>query len=573
MTGPFASAQCSHRMEFSVPESVWDKCLIQLQSELPSQQFNTWIRPLRAESDQGELRLLAPNRFVVDWVNQRYLERIRQLAEDEGSSSVEVMVANRQRPAFQALERPAPSKPSVDLRRQDLNIPELDVEELRMTESRNGSAFRERDVALSPRADFADRPERLQLSGQALEFDFSLPSENPDARPPAMINGDLLEDLLEDEPVLTQARNSMASPEEGTGEVKNRLIREDVEGGLTHRNYLNPAFTFTSFVEGKSNQLGLAAASQVAENPGGSYNPLFIYGGVGLGKTHLMHAVGNALIDKKPSAKVIYLHSERFVADMVKALQLNAINDFKRYYRSVDALLIDDIQFFAGKERSQEEFFHTFNALLEGGQQIILTCDRYPKEINGLEERLKSRFGWGLTVAIEPPELETRVAILMKKAHQAQMNLPNDVAFFIAQRIRSNVRELEGALKRVIANAHFTGRSISIDLVREALKDLLALQDRLVGIDNIQRVVAEYYKIKVSDLNSKRRTRSVARPRQVAMFLAKDLTSHSLPEIGETFGGRDHTTVLHACRKVKQLLDSDADIREDVKNLFRTLST
>jgi chromosomal replication initiator protein len=336
---------------------------------------------------------------------------------------------------------------------------------------------------------------------------------------------------------------------------------------------LNTSFTFANFVEGKSNQLGLAAATQVAENPGGSYNPLFIYGGVGLGKTHLMHAVGNALINRRPNAKVVYLHSERFVADMVKALQLNAINDFKRYYRSVDALLIDDIQFFAGKERSQEEFFHTFNALLEGGQQIILTCDRYPKEINGLEERLKSRFGWGLTVAIEPPELETRVAILMKKAQQAAMDLPNDAAFFIAQRIRSNVRELEGALKRVIANAHFTGRPISIDLVREALKDLLALQDRLVSVDNIQRVVAEYYKIKVSDLHSKRRSRSVARPRQVAMYLAKELTNHSLPEIGDVFGGRDHTTVLHACRKIKELLDSDADIREDVKNLLRTLTT
>ncbi len=565
-----------------MPESVWDRCLLQLQSELPSQQFNTWIRPLRAETDEGALRLLAPNRFVVDWVNQRYLERIRQLAEDEGSRAVEVMVANRQRPAFQTLERPVPPR-AVASRRPDFQMPELQmsassVAEPRRSEMpRNGAQapLQDREIPVSAHTDYADRPEGLQLSGQALEFDFSIPPppDVAETRPPAMINGDLLEGLLDDDPLLTQSANPDVPPEKAPVEVKSRLVREDVEGGLTHRNYLNPAFTFASFVEGKSNQLGLAAASQVAENPGGSYNPLFIYGGVGLGKTHLMHAVGNALIDRKPTAKVIYLHSERFVADMVKALQLNAINDFKRYYRSVDALLIDDIQFFAGKERSQEEFFHTFNALLEGGQQIILTCDRYPKEINGLEERLKSRFGWGLTVAIEPPELETRVAILMKKAQQAQMNLPHDVAFFIAQRVRSNVRELEGALKRVIANAHFTGRSISIDLVREALKDLLALQDRLVGIDNIQRVVAEYYKIKVSDLNSKRRTRSVARPRQVAMYLAKDLTSHSLPEIGDTFGGRDHTTVLHACRKVKQLLDSDADIREDVKNLFRTLST
>jgi chromosomal replication initiator protein len=286
-----------------------------------------------------------------------------------------------------------------------------------------------------------------------------------------------------------------------------------------------------------------------------------------------MHAVGNALVEKNPNAKVVYLHSERFVADMVKALQLNAINDFKRYYRSVDALLIDDIQFFAGKERSQEEFFHTFNALLEGGQQIILTCDRYPKEINGLEERLKSRFGWGLTVAVEPPELETRVAILMKKADQANMALPHDAAFFIAQRIRSNVRELEGALKRVIANAHFTGRDIDVELVRESLKDLLALQDKQVSIDNIQRVVSEYFKIKVSDILSKRRSRSVARPRQVAMALSKELTNHSLPEIGDAFGGRDHTTVLHACRKIKSLREEDADIREDWKNLLRSLTT
>ena len=347
----------------------------------------------------------------------------------------------------------------------------------------------------------------------------------------------------------------------------------DVEGGLKHQHRLNTQFTFQRFVEGKSNQLGLAAARQIAENPGGAYNPLFIYGGVGLGKTHLMHAVGNALIEKNPNAKVLYLHSERFVADMVKALQLNAINDFKRYYRSLDALLIDDIQFFAGKERSQEEFFHTFNALLEGGQQIILTCDRYPREIDGLEERLKSRFGWGLTVAVEPPELETRVAILMKKAMQQRLDLPHDAAFFIAQRIRSNVRELEGALVRVIANANFTGRAIDVELVRESLKDLLALQDKQVSIDNIQRVVAEYYKIKVSDLHSKRRSRSVARPRQVAMSLAKELTNHSLPEIGEAFGGRDHTTVLHACRKIKSLQEESADIREDTKNLHRLLTT
>lgn len=349
--------------------------------------------------------------------------------------------------------------------------------------------------------------------------------------------------------------------------------RAEVEGALQHQANLVESYRFDNFVEGKSNQLALAAARQVAENPGDSYNPLFLYGGVGLGKTHLMHAVGNALRAQKPDAKIVYLHSERFVADMVKALQLGAITDFKRYYRSVDALLIDDIQFFAKKDRSQEEFFHTFNALLEGGQQMILTCDRYPKEIDGLEERLKSRFGWGLTVAVEPPELETRVAILMTKATQARVDLPPDAAFFIAQRIRSNVRELEGALKRVIASAHFTSRPIDIGLIKESLKDLLALQDKQVSVDNIQRTVAEYYKIKMADLMSRRRSRSVARPRQVAMALAKELTNHSLPEIGDSFGGRDHTTVLHACRKIKELRETNSDIREDYKNLLRSLTT
>lgn len=300
---------------------------------------------------------------------------------------------------------------------------------------------------------------------------------------------------------------------------------------------------------------------------------MFLYGGTGLGKTHLLHAVGNGIMARKPNAKVVYMHSERFVQDMVKALQNNAIEEFKRYYRSVDALLIDDIQFFANKERSQEEFFHTFNALLEGNQQIILTSDRYPKEINGVEDRLKSRFGWGLTVAIEPPELETRVAILMKKADENDIRLPGEVAFFIAKRLRSNVRELEGALNRVIANANLTGRAITIDFVREALRDLLALQEKLVTIDNIQKTVAEYYKIKVADLLSKRRSRSVARPRQMAMALAKELTNHSLPEIGDAFGGRDHTTVLHACRKIEQLREESHDIKEDFSNLIRTLSS
>ncbi|TVZ41682.1 chromosomal replication initiator protein [Alteromonadaceae bacterium 2753L.S.0a.02] len=503
-------------MELSDP--CWEQCVSCLQNELPSQQFNTWIRPLRVEqSSTVTLRLLAPNRFVQDWVNDKFRSRIEELINhgDATPKTVEITVAPRTHAGFEVSTTRLPIRESAvdvggDVAVSVYNEPRLHTDEPLIKESRSV-------------------PQGSSLSA----------------------------DINDYSPKLSETR----------------VKRKDIEGGIQHKHNLNTSFIFNNFVVGKSNQLGLAAASQVAENPGGAYNPLFIYGGVGLGKTHLMHAVGNALLERKPGAKVVYLHSERFVADMVKALQLNAINDFKRFYRSVDALLIDDIQFFAGKERSQEEFFHTFNALLEGGQQIILTCDKYPKEINGLEERLKSRFGWGLTVAIEPPELETRVAILKRKAESVGMPLPNDAAFFIAQRIRSNVRELEGALKRVIANAQFTSREISVELVREALKDLLALQDRLVSVDNIQRVVAEYYKIKVSDLHSKRRSRSVARPRQVAMFLAKDLTHHSLPEIGDAFGGRDHTTVLHACRKIKELQESDADIREDVKNLLRTLTT
>jgi chromosomal replication initiator protein len=335
---------------------------------------------------------------------------------------------------------------------------------------------------------------------------------------------------------------------------------------------INAEFTFDSFVEGKSNQLAKAAAIQVAGNPGRAYNPLFIYGGVGLGKTHLMHAVANKLKERNGEARLAYVHSERFVGDMVRALQHNTINDFKAAYRSLDCLMIDDIQFFAGKDRSQEEFFHTFNALLESQQQVILTCDRYPKEVDGLEERLKSRFGWGLTVAIEPPELETCVAILMSKAAMTHVDLPEEVAFFIAKRIRSNVRELEGALRRVVATSNFTGRPITLEFAKEALRDLLALQEKLVTIENIQKTVAEYYKIRIADLLSKRRSRSIARPRQVAMALAKELTNHSLPEIGDAFGGRDHTTVLHACRRVKELRETDRRIGEDYLNLLRTLA-
>ncbi len=517
-----------------LPEVVWKKCVDALQNELPTQQFNTWIRPLQVDEQSRDqyLKLVAPNRFVLDWVQDKFLHRIQELIASEGEVGLgfQVEISVNGPPVTKRFQR----RPAARV-----NTPPVAVVKTESSNQDSSSAL----IADSQPSHFRPPPAVEDFSGLTSGYGASSSSRGNESG------------------IITSTN---------TGE---RATTVEVGGGLKHRNYLNDKFTFPSFVEGKSNQLGLAAARQVAENPGGAYNPLFIYGGVGLGKTHLMHAVGNALVDKNPNAKVVYLHSERFVADMVKALQLNAINDFKRYYRSVDALLIDDIQFFSGKERSQEEFFHTFNALLEGGQQIILTCDRYPKEINGLEERLKSRFGWGLTVAIEPPELETRVAILMKKAEQANMFLPNDAAFFIAQRIRSNVRELEGALKRVIANAHFTGVGIDVPLVREALKDLLALQDKQVSVDNIQRVVAEYYKIKVSDLLSKRRSRSVARPRQVAMSLAKDLTNHSLPEIGDAFGGRDHTTVLHACRKIKELREEDGDMREDWKNLQRSLTS
>jgi len=499
-----------------LPQTIWDKCITHLRDELPSQQFNTWIRPLQAQTESAEkLCLLAPNRFISDWVSEKFLNRIRELAGE--------LSPNNQ--PFEVALGVIATKPAA----------------FQQNPQAHTNPVSEKDIIQK----IDTQPESISLSASASQLASKI-----------------------SQPLHTQAFAPAKSIIQ-----RSQPNKIEVEGGLHHRSYLNKNFTFKSFVEGKSNQLGLAAAGQVAENPGGSYNPLFIYGGVGLGKTHLMHAVGNELVRRDPNAKVVYLHSERFVADMIKALQLNAMNDFKRYYRSVDALLIDDIQFFAGKDRSQEEFFHTFNALLEGGQQIILTCDRYPKEISGLEERLKSRFGWGLTVAVEPPELETRVAILMKKAEETKMDLPHEAAFFIAQKIRSNVRELEGALKRVIANAHFLRRPIDVDLVRVALKDLLALQDKQVSIDNIQRVVAEYYKIKISDLLSKRRNRSVARPRQVAMSLAKELTNHSLPEIGDAFGGRDHTTVLHACRKIKTLREEDGDIREDYKNLMRSLTT
>jgi len=439
--------------------SLWTRCVSHLENELSEQELNTWIRPLHAQEEEGgTLRLLAPNRFVMDWVRDRFLPRISNLARE--------LAEDKQRRVL------------------------LEV-----------GATAESQVPTSP------------LPGPSV-------------------------------PVI---------PTPGSG--------------------LNPLYTFDSFVEGKSNQFAVAAAHQIAENPGRAYNPLFIYGGVGLGKTHLMHSVGHLILQRNPKARIAYVHSERFVNDMVRALQHNTINEFKRQYRSVDALLIDDIQFFVGKERSQEEFFHTFNALLEGQQQVILTCDRYPKEAEGLEERLKSRFGWGLTVPVEPPELETRVAILMKKALVEGVELPNEVAFFVAQRVSSNIRELEGALRRVIANARFTGRAITMEYAKECLRDILAVQDRQVTLENIQKTVAEFYRVRLNEMLSKKRSRSIARPRQVAMALAKELTNHSLPEIGDAFGGRDHTTVLHACRKIQELKAGDNKLSEDYVSLLRTLTS
>ena len=455
----------------------WDICVEQLAAELTTEQLNTWIKPLQVEERVQSILLFAPNRFVKDWVTDRYLDRIQSFYSQHVGGTFQVTV-------------------------------------------RVGSS--------GVMAGTTDRV--VEVPKQSVQVNHQ-PVSQPKVREPAV-----------------------------------------VEGSIKHSNRLNADFRFENFVEGKSNQLARAAAQRVSEKPGSEYNPLFLYGDTGLGKTHLMHAVGNQIRSHNPNAKIIYVHSERFVADMVKALQLNAIADFKRVYRNVDALLIDDIQFFAGKEKSQEEFFHTFNSLLEGGQQIILTSDRYPKEIDNMEDRLKSRFGWGLTVRLEPPELETRVAILINKAQESGVELKRDCAFFIAQKVRSNVRDLEGALKRVLANAHFFGQAITLDFVRETLRDLIAVHDRQISVDNIQRMVADYFKIKISDLLSKRRNRSVARPRQVAMALCKELTDHSLPEIGDAFGGRDHTTVLHACRKIKELSDTDLAIRDDYNNLLKALT-
>lgn len=465
-----------------MPETLWNRCLRVLENELPIEQFNTWLRPLQAIERDGQVRLLAPNPYVIKWVGDNSLPRIKELVRQFAD-----------------------------------------------------------DAALDVVLDVGTRPLDSPLKAPPL-------SNGPaPVNPAGVFNG--------------------PGDPRAPGSGKPRRSGPTVLGSPINEN-----FTFNSFVEGKSNQLAKAAAIQVAGHPGKAYNPLFIYGGVGLGKTHLMHAVANKLKERNSDARVAYVHSEGFVSEMVKALQHNTINDFKTAYRSLDALLIDDIQFFAGKDRSQEEFFHTFNALLESQQQVILTCDRYPKEVDGLEERLKSRFGWGLTVAIEPPELETCVAILMSKAAMSKVDLPEEVAFFVAKRIRSNVRELEGALRRIMATCEFTGRPITVEFAKEALRDLLALQEKLVTVENIQKTVAEYYKIRIADLLSKRRSRSIARPRQVAMALAKELTNYSLPEIGDAFGGRDHTTVLHACRRVKELRETERRIGEDYMNLLRTLA-
>ncbi|HEY1726076.1 MAG TPA: chromosomal replication initiator protein DnaA [Steroidobacteraceae bacterium] len=445
----------------SLEASLWSRCLRALESELTEQQLNTWVRPLQAVEGDAGLRLLAPNRFAVDWVRTHLSARLTELLRSFGVAASSVSVEIGSRP-----------------------------------DSSNGT--------VAPVAAVGARGPKNSAQGVGIP--------------------------------------------------------------------LNPEFTFDSFVEGKSNHFAKAAALQVADNPGKAYNPLFIYGGVGLGKTHLMHAIGHVIAARDSDARVAYVHSERFVGDMVRALQHNRIQDFKVAYRSLHVLMIDDIQFFAGKEHSQEEFFHTFNALLEGQHQVILTCDRYPREVDGLEERLKSRFGWGLTVAVEPPELETSVAILIGKAQAAGVELSEEVAFFIAKRIRSNVRELEGALRRVIANSRFTGQPITLEFTKEALKDLLSMQARMITVENIQKTVADYYKLRVADLLSKRRSRSVARPRQVAMALSKELTPLSLPEIGDAFGGRDHTTVMHACKRIKELRDIEQRMQEDFTNLLRTLT-
>ena len=621
-------------MKYSEPEVLWQKCMDVLQDEMQLQQFNTWLRPLKVMVDTNLLCLLAPNRFVLDWIKDKFLLRIEEVLNElsEGNpptialgvtigktsfsyrhnrktpktfgspgisgtaglsnvvgSEKEVVLSREKKykhkvgkPLFsdkkqneQEVHTPGLQEAPQVQKKLDLGIvcsdepPPERQEKIKPNKPQKMTAMQDSfcSPALKNKQKTSLSYKRELLKGEVVSE--KTKQENPSLK--------LKKNTTKDE-CKKNDRSNVCDKNKTNKTGKAVLVRKtnkrqaNVGGGIRHNTALNKNFTFDSFVEGKSNQLALAAARQIVDNAGCSYNPLFIYGGVGLGKTHLMHAVGNNLIETNVAPNVVYLHSERFVADMVKALQLNAINDFKRYYRSVDALLIDDIQFFSGKERSQEEFFHTFNALLEGGQQVILTCDRYPKEIKGLEERLKSRFGWGLTVAVEPPELETRVAILIKKAEQINIELPSDAAFFIAQKIRSNVRELEGALKKVVACARFMGAKIDIDLIREALKDLFALQDKQVGVENIQKTVAVYFHIKVSDILSKTRVRTIARPRQISMALAKELTNHSLPEIGEAHGGRDHTTVLHACRKIKELMSVDSDVANDYRHLFNSLT-
>ncbi|MCC7549696.1 MAG: chromosomal replication initiator protein DnaA [Burkholderiales bacterium] len=449
-------------------DALWTKCLAHFQEVLPPQQFRTWIEPLRARREGSRLFVEAPNRFVLQWVKDRFLPTIEKFARDSDSSDCTVM-----------LELGQPGSPGTA-------VAQIQTER------------RGRTKPDAPRAD-------------------------------------------------------------GAAQHGREVSR------------LNPSFTFDTLVTGKANQLARAAAIQVAEHPGTAYNPLFIYGGVGLGKTHLLQAIGNLVQQHRPDAKTRYTHAEQYVSDVVRAYQHKAFDGFKKFYHSLDLLLIDDIQFFSGKNRTQEEFFYAFNALIEAHKQLVISCDTYPKEISGMEDRLISRFGWGLTVAIEPPELEMRVAILLKKAEADRIGLPQDVAFFIAKHVQSNVRELEGALKRVIAYSRFVGQGLSVDLAREALKDLLALQFRQVSVENIQRTVADYYKIKVAEMYSKRRSRNVARPRQMAMALAKELTQLSLPDIGDAFGGRDHTTVLHACRKIAELRQEAPDIARDFEALLQVL--
>ena len=472
---------------------LWDQCLSQLESELSEQQLNTWIRPLQAHEEPDQLRIMAPNRFVLDMVQSNFHARIQELVTslaDDPPVTVNLIIGT--------------------------GVPR---------------GVERRASASVPAAAGGEHPEANGLD----RFGGGRPNGGGRQAP---------------------ARSQIAAS----------------ANAAPHDSNLNPLFSFDTLVEGKSNQLGRAAATQIGTNPGTAYNPFLIYGPSGLGKTHLMQAIGNEILSNRPNARVMYVNSERYVGEMVAALQHGRINKFKQFYRGLDALLLDDVQFFAGKDQTQEEFFHNFNALLEGGQQIVLTCDRYPKEVNGLEERLKTRFGWGLSVSVEPPELEMRVAILNSKAEQNGIELPSEVSFFIAKRVRSNVRELEGALKRVMANSELIGQPITLEFVRETLSDLLAVQAKLVTIENIQKTVSEYYRVRLADLSGKSRSRSIARPRQVAMALAKELTGKSLPEIGQAFGGRDHTTVLHACRKVVELQAEDSAIREDYDNLMRTLS-